>query len=176
VHPSSGAGSIIVSVSHDTPAFAAHAISRWWQQEGSLRYPRSRHVLIRSDTGGSNGCRCRAWETELPSQLANSFGLTLTVAHYPTGASKWNPIEHRLFSEISKNWAGEPLDNCQKILRFIRSRGLLTSTVCRKPPEWISICHQHPFLWRSRSWSFHRLKRRFGQWCGTYRPASIAPP
>ena len=69
----------------------------------------------------TNGYRCRAWKTELQSQLADSHGLTLTVAHYPTGASKWNPIEHRLFSEISKNWAGEPLDSYQKILRFIRS-------------------------------------------------------
>ena len=73
------------------------------------------------ERGGSNGCRCRAWKTELQLQLADSHGLTLTVAHYPTGASKWNPIEHRLFSEISKNWAGEPLDSYQKILRFIRS-------------------------------------------------------
>ena len=114
-------GSVVVGVSHDTPAFAAHAISHWWQREGSLRYPRSRQILILSDTGGSNGCRCRAWKTELQAQLADSFGLILTVAHYPTGASKWNPIEHRLFSEISKNWAGEPLDSYQKILRFIRS-------------------------------------------------------
>ena len=114
-------GSVVVGVTHDTPAFAAHAISHWWQQEGSLRYPRSRQVLILSDTGGSNGYRCRAWKTELQSQLADSFGLTLTVAHYPPGASKWNPIEHRLFSEISKNWAGEPLDSYQKIIRFIRS-------------------------------------------------------
>ena len=65
--------------------------------------------------------RSRAWKTELQTQLANSLGLTLTVAHYPTGASKWNPIEHRLFSEISKNWAGEPLDSYPKILNFIRS-------------------------------------------------------
>jgi hypothetical protein len=114
-------GSVVVGVSHDTPAFAAHAISHWWLTEGGVRYPRSRQLLILSDTGGSNGCRCRAWKTELQSQLADSHGLTLTVAHYPTGASKWNPIEHRLFSEISKNWAGEPLDSYQKILRFIRS-------------------------------------------------------
>ncbi len=100
-------GSVVVGVSHDTPAFAAHAIAHWWRQEGSLRYSRSRQILILSDTGGSNGCRCRAWKTELQYQLADSHGLTLTVAHYPTGASK--------------NWAGEPLDSYQKILRFIRS-------------------------------------------------------
>jgi len=114
-------GSVVVGVSHDTPTFAAHAIAHWWRQEGLLRYPRSRQLLILSDTGGSNGYRCRAWKTQLQAQLADSHGLTLTVAHYPTGASKWNPIEHRLFSEISKNWAGEPLDSYQKILNFIRS-------------------------------------------------------
>ena len=113
-------GSVVVGVSHDTPAFAVHAIAHWWRQEVLGRYPRSRQLLILSDTGGSNGYRCRAWKTELQSQLADSLGLTLTVAHYPTGASKWNPIEHRLFSEISKNWAGEPLDSYQKVLNFIR--------------------------------------------------------
>lgn len=86
-----------------------------------MRYAHARRLLLLGDTGGSNGYRCRAWKTELQAQLADACGLTLTVAHYPTGASKWNPIEHRLFSEISKNWAGEPLDTYQKILRFIRS-------------------------------------------------------
>jgi hypothetical protein len=114
-------GAVMVGVSHDTSAFAAHAIAHWWRQEGSTRYPRSRQLLILGDTGGSNGAHRRTWKTELQSQLADSLGLTLTVAHYPTGASKWNPIEHRLFSEISKNWAGEPLDSYQKILNFIRS-------------------------------------------------------
>ena len=119
-------GSVMVGVSHDTSAFAAHAIAHWWRQEGLVRYPRSRQLLILSDTGGSNGARRRSWKTELQSQLADSLGLTLTVAHYPTGASKWNPIEHRLFSEISKNWAGEPLDSYQKILNFIRSTSTQT--------------------------------------------------
>jgi hypothetical protein len=114
-------GCITVGVSHDTPAFAARALARWWQLEGSVRYPRSRKLLLLGDSGGSNGYRCRAWKTELQTQMADTFGLTLTIAHYPTGASKWNPIEHRLFSEISKNWAGEPLDSYQKILRFVRS-------------------------------------------------------
>jgi hypothetical protein len=114
-------GSVAVGISHDTSAFAAHAIAHGWRQEGSVRYPRSRQLLILSDSGGSNGSRRRARKTELQSQLADSLGLTLTVAHYPTGASKWNPIEHRLFSGISKNWAGEPLDSYQKILNFIRS-------------------------------------------------------
>ena len=114
-------GALVVGVSHDTPAFAAHAIAHWWHQEGSTRYRGSRQLLILADTGGSNGCRCYAWKTELQSQLANCFALVVTVAHYPTGASKWNPIEHRLFSEVSRNWAGEPLDSYQKILNYART-------------------------------------------------------
>jgi len=114
-------GSIVVGVSHDTPAFAVHSIAHWWRREGVLDYGGSRQLLILADTGGSNGYRCRAWKTELQSQFADVFGLAVTVAHYPTGTSKWNPIEHRLFSEISKNWAGEPLDSYHKILNFIRT-------------------------------------------------------
>jgi hypothetical protein len=114
-------GALVVGVSHDTPAFAAHAIAHWWRQEGSQHYCNSRQLLILADTGGSNSCRCHAWKTEVQYQLANSFALTVTVAHYPTGASKWNPIEHRLFSEVSRNWAGEPLDSYQKILNYARS-------------------------------------------------------
>ena len=114
-------GALVVGISHDTPAFAAHAISHWWHQEGSTRYSGSRQLLILADTGGSNSCRCHAWKTELQSQLANSFALAVTVAHYPTGASKWNPIEHRLFSEITKNWAGEPLRSYETMLNFIRT-------------------------------------------------------
>jgi hypothetical protein len=119
-------GSIVVGTSHDTPAFAAHAIAHWWQQEGVLDYAGSRQLLILADTGGSNGYRCRAWKTELQNQVADNLGLAVTVAHYPTGTSKWNPIEHRLFSEVSKNWAGEPLDSYRKILNFIRTTSTQT--------------------------------------------------
>lgn len=114
-------GAVIVGVSHNTPAFAAHAIAYWWHREGQPAYGGVRQLLILADTGGSNGCRCAAWKIELQAQLATRFGLQVTVAHYPTGTSKWNPIEHRLFSEISKNWAGEPLDSYQKMLNFIRT-------------------------------------------------------
>jgi len=119
--PVANRGTIVVGVSHDTPAFAAHAIAHWWHREGQPAYAGARHLLILADTGGSNGARCGAWKTELQAQVATSFGLRVTVAHYPTGASKWNPIEHRLFSEISKHLAGEPLDSHQKILNFIRT-------------------------------------------------------
>ena len=114
-------GSIFVGISHDTPCFAACSIARWWAREGLYRYPSTGRLLILADTGGSNSYRCYAWKTELQKQLCNHFGLTVTIAHYPTGASKWNPVEHRLFSEISKNWAGEPLTSYEKILKFIRT-------------------------------------------------------
>jgi hypothetical protein len=119
--PVANRGTILVGVSHDTPAFAAHAIAHWWHCEGRPAYPGADHLLILADSGGSNAARCAAWKTELQAHVATAYGLQVTVAHYPTGASKWNPIEHRLFSEISKNWAGEPLDSYQKILNFIRT-------------------------------------------------------
>jgi len=124
--PVDNRGSVIIGVSHDTSAFAANAIAHWWQYEGLRQYSHSRQLLILADAGGSNSCSRRAWKTELQSQLADRFRLNITVAHYPTGASKWNPIEHRLFSEISKNWAGEPLDSYQKILNFIRTTSTKT--------------------------------------------------
>ena len=136
-------GSVTVGVSHDTSAFAAGAIAHWWRQEGSVRYPRSHQLLILSDTGGSNGARRRTWKTELQSQLADSLGLTLTVAHYPTGASKCNPIEHRLFSEISKNWAGEPLDSYQKILNFYPVHENSNRLVGHRSPRPSPISHRH---------------------------------
>ena len=119
-------GSIFVGISHDTPCFAARSIARWWSREGLCRYPDSRKLLILADTGGSNSCRCRAWKTEIQEQLCNRFNLTVTVAHYPTGTSKWNPVEHRLFSEITKNWAAEPLNSYEKILKFIRTTNTQT--------------------------------------------------
>ena len=118
---SANRGCVTVGVSHDTAAFAVGAIARWWRQEGSLLHSGARQLLVLGDTGGSNGYRHRAFKTELQSQVADSLGIAVTVAHYPTGASKWNPIEHRLFSEISKHWAGEPLESYDKILGFIRS-------------------------------------------------------
>jgi len=124
--PVDNRGSVVVGISHDTSAFAVNAIAHWWRYEGLPQYSRSRQLLILADSGGSNGYRRRTWKTELQVQLADRFGLDITVAHYPTGASKWNPIEHRLFSQISKNWAGEPLDSYQKILNFIRTSSTKT--------------------------------------------------
>ena len=103
-----------------TPAFAVASVRDWWQQTGSRRYPQAGHLLIEADAGGCNGHRPRLWKYGL-QQLANETGLEITVCHYPTGASKWNPIEHRLFSQISRNWAGLPLKSYELILATIRS-------------------------------------------------------
>lgn len=114
-------GHIFVGISHDTSQFAATAITRWWKRDGSPRYPHSTRLLILADNGGSNGSRCRSWKYELQNMLSSPHGLDVTVCHYPPGASKWNPIEHLLFSQISKNWAGEPLLDIETMLKFIRT-------------------------------------------------------
>lgn len=112
-------GSVFVGTSHDTPGFAAENIARWWRDCGRQHYPKASRLLILADSGGSNGARVRAWKYNLQRQVVDRFGLSITICHYPTGASKWNPIEHRLFSEISKHWAGHPLDSYPTILHLI---------------------------------------------------------
>lgn len=113
-------GFVAVGTSRNTPTFAAGSIGQWWQREGRHRYPQATRLLILADNGGSNGANTNLWKHALQEKLADRFGLFVTVCHYPTGASKWNPIEHRLFSEISKHWAGQPLVDYPTILRLIR--------------------------------------------------------
>jgi len=112
-------GSVLIGTSHDTPQFAVEAIVEWWRGQGRRRYGQASELLILADSGGSNGARCRLWKYELQANLVDRFQLAVTVCHYPTGASKWNPIEHRLFSEISKHWAGQPLTDYPTIVRLI---------------------------------------------------------
>jgi hypothetical protein len=119
-------GHVTVGLSNDTPEFAVNAIAGWWQQEGRAGYPDANELLILADCGGTNGCRCKAWKLNLQEKLCDRFGLTVTVCHYPPGCSKWNPIEHRLFSQISVNWAGRPLKSLSLMLGYIR--GTATST------------------------------------------------
>ena len=114
-------GSVFVGMSHDTPQFAVESIAQWWSGEGRRRYQPARHLLILADGGGSNGPTCRLWKERIQAELCDRCGISVTVSHYPTGTSKWNPIEHRLFSEISKNWAGRPLDSYETILKYIRT-------------------------------------------------------
>lgn len=115
------AGALVVGQSADTPEFAVNSIVTWWLKHGRSQYPTARRLLILADSGGSNGARLRAWKKYLQEKLADPFGLTITVAHYPTGASKWNPIEHRMFSEISKNWAGVPLESFEILVNLVRN-------------------------------------------------------
>ena len=102
------AGYVVIGTSHDTSAFAVASIRRWWLEVGRYDYPGKKRLLIQADGGGSNSYRKWAWKVALQG-LADEFELIITVMHYPPGASKWNPIEHRMFSLISDNWAGEPL-------------------------------------------------------------------
>jgi transposase len=112
------AGWVSVGTDHDTAAFAVASIRRWWQSMGRAQYPQTQHLLITADGGGSNGSRVRLWKVEL-QKLADETGLALAVCHLPPGTSKWNKIEHRLFSFISQNWRGKPLVSHEVIVNLI---------------------------------------------------------
>ena len=120
-----------VGQSADTPQFAVDNIAHWCATELRERYPSASQLLIEADSGGSNSARSRVWKQQLQVQVADRFGLIVTVCHYPTGASKWNPIEHRLFSEISKTWAGCPLRSFALILHYIRTTKTQTGLTVR---------------------------------------------
>ena len=119
--PRANAGTVFVGRTADTPAFAVDCIEKWWRTEGRKHYPQAQTLQILADGGGSNSSTARAWKFNLQHRLCNRHGLRVTVAHYPPATSKWNPIEHRLFCEISKNWAGRPLDSYETILKYLRT-------------------------------------------------------
>jgi hypothetical protein len=126
-------GHVVVGTSSDTPAFAADAVTRWWVRCGCKRYRDAGEILILADSGGSNGCRPRLWKQRLQG-LADAYGLEVTVCHYPRGASKWNPVEHRLFGPISLNWAGVPLRTPELMLSLIQ--GTTTWSGLTVSAEW----------------------------------------
>ena len=111
-------GWVSVGMDHDTAAFAVETIRRWWRSMGQTAYPQAERLLITADAGGSNGARVRLWKLEL-QKLADETGLRITVCHFPPGTSKWNKIEHRLFSFISQNWRGKPLVSHEVIVNLI---------------------------------------------------------
>ena len=111
-------GYVNVGTDHNTAQFAVESLRRWYQKEGRIHYPRAKHIMITADSGGANGNRVRQWKWEL-QKLANEIGLTIHVCHFPSGTSKWNKIEHKLFSFISKNWQGVPLQTYDIILGLI---------------------------------------------------------
>lgn len=108
-------------VSGDTPQFAVESIDRWLINVGVKTYSNIKEILILADAGGSNGCRTNMWKVWLQNIICNKYGIKVTVSHFPSGASKWNPIEHRVFSEISKNWKGTPLLDYETVLKYTQS-------------------------------------------------------
>lgn len=123
-------GFVVIGISHQTPEFAVAAIRRWWHKIGAGRYKGQRELLIEADCGNPNSPDGWRWKFGL-QQIADEFGLSITVTHLPTGASKWNPIEHRLFSQISSNWAGQPLISYETILKFIRTTKTEAGLLCK---------------------------------------------
>lgn len=122
----SNRGYVCVGDCFDTPRFAVEAITDWWEAEGHARFTQAQRLLILADAGGSNSCHSRVWKAQLQAQLCDAYGLTVTVCHYPTGCSKWNPIAHRLFGPISLNWAGVPLRTFETAVGYIN--GTTTQT------------------------------------------------
>jgi len=131
-------GWVSVGVTHDTAEFATATILRWWNEMGRTRFPSATELLITADGGGSNGTRTRLWKVAL-QRLADETGLTLTICHFPPGTSKWNKIEHRLFSFITQNWRGKPLVTVQAIVQLIgntRTTKGLTVKAALDPNEY----------------------------------------
>jgi transposase len=122
-----------VGSDHDTAQFAVSAIKRWWQTMGIERYPRATRLMVTADAGGSNGYRNKLWKVEL-AKLASETGLAITVCHYPPGTSKWNKVEHRLFSFISINWRGRPLTSYRTIVEL--AAATTTRTGLKVQAEW----------------------------------------
>ena len=118
--PVANIGWVSVGVDHDTAEFAVETLRRWWEKMGRVRYSAATEVLVTADGGGSNGSRVRLWKVAL-QRLANETGLRITVGHFPPGTSKWNKIEHRMFSHISMNWRGKPLVSHEVIVNLIAS-------------------------------------------------------
>ncbi|MFV0525865.1 MAG: ISAzo13 family transposase [Acidimicrobiales bacterium] len=130
-------GWVSVGDTADTAEFAVESIRRWWQRHGQARFGDTRRLLITADAGGSNGYRVRAWKKHL-AELATETGLEITVCHYPPGTSKWNKIEHRLFSFISMNWRGRPLTDLRTIIELISNTTTTTGLVVHADhdPNW----------------------------------------
>jgi hypothetical protein len=124
-------GFVCVGTSYDTSEFAVDSIRAWWLKVGSTQYPNADRLLILADCGGSNGYRTRLWKYQLQDAVCNQLGMQVKVCHYPPGSSKWNPIEHRMFSFISSNWAAQPLVDHETVLKFIRTTSTTTGLTIR---------------------------------------------
>ena len=165
------AGWVRVGIDHDTAAFAVQTIRTWWHEVGKPRYPGARRLTITADGGGSNGSRVRLWKWELQG-LADELGIEISVHHFPPGTSKWNKIEHRLFSFISMNWRAKPLVSDQVIVDLIGSTRTKTGLSVRceldtnSYPKGIAVSDDEMAAINIRRDEFH------GEWNYTIRPHS----
>ena len=168
-------GWVNVGTDHDTAAFAVESVRRWWQGAGHRDYPRARRLLITADAGGSNGYRTRAWKAELAA-FALQAGLAVTVCHFPPGTSKWNAIEHRLFSHITMNWRGRPLTSHEVIINTIAAT--TTRTGLRVHAELDTRAYDTGTQVSDQQMTCLPLDRHgwHGDWNYTLRPEPPAPP
>jgi hypothetical protein len=166
-------GWVSVGTDHDTAHFAVNAVRRWWKEMGRPAYPAARALLLTADAGGSNGPRVRLWKWEL-QQFANRTGLTITVCHFPPGTSKWNKIEHRLFSHIAMNWKGQPLVSVAAIVSLIAATRTTTGLRVRaevdrrRYPGGVVVTDAQMAQVRLQPHRFH------GEWNYTIRPKRSA--
>ena len=166
-------GWVNVGVDHDTAAFAVESIRRWWRLMGQFSYPQAKRLLITADSGGSNGARVRLWKWEL-QKLADETGLQIAVCHFPPGTSKWNKIEHRLFSFISQNWRGKPLVSHQVIINLIAATTTKTGLMVKSKldpnsyPRGIRISDRQMSELKLRRDDFH------GEWNYSLLPRDAA--
>lgn len=166
-------GWVSVGVDHDTAAFAVETIRRWWLTMGSERYPKATKLLVTADSGGSNSARVRAWKAGL-QRLADELGLPISVCHYPPGTSKWNKIEHRMFSRITQNWRGRPLVSHEAIVNLIANTKSTTGLKIRAAlddgeyPLGVKIPDDQMKALRLSRDEFH------GEWNYTLSPPDIA--
>jgi hypothetical protein len=169
------AGWVSVGTDHDTAAFAVESIRRWWKAMGQAAYPGARRLLVTADAGGSNGYRTRAWKAELAA-FALETGLEITCCHFPPGTSKWNKIEHRLFSHITLNWRGRPLTSHEVIVNTIAATTTATGLTVRAGldpgsyPQGAKVSDEQMACLPLDRHDWH------GDWNYTLRPESPAPP
>ena len=168
------AGWVSVGTDHDTAAFAVESIRRWWNAQGRDAYPQARRLLITADAGGSNGYRTRAWKAEIAA-FALETGLAVTVCHFPPGTSKWNRIEHRLFSAITMNWRGQPLTSHEVIVNTIAATTTRTGLTVRaeldpgRYPDGVKVSDEQMACLPLDRHDWH------GDWNYTLRPEPPAP-
>src|SRR6202022_371441 len=165
-------GWVNVGTDHDTAEFAVESIRRWWRSVGSATYPNANRLMVSADAGGSNGYRTRAWRVGM-ARLAEETGLAITVCHLPPGTSKWNKIEHRLFSFISHNWRGKPLVSHQVIVNLIAATTTKTGLRVRaeldpgKSQKGVKVPNKEAAAIRLERHDFH------GEWNYTILPRPV---